>query len=866
MTSPSQSVDPAAAASRPGAGVRRGNDAVPSRRAVLRGGMFGGAALASLRALGLNSPAAASDGPARGGRGPGTARAGLTQKSVPLGPEPAGSPGTLPSAADTPGPARGYDFNQRWLFGGVYVAGSEQPGHADADFAPVTLPHTVTPLSWSDWDHRAWEKVWIYRKHFPGSEVGGGRVFADFDGVMTNATVVINGVTVATHEGGYLPFSAELTGHLNPDDNVLAVIVDSRWLDVPPDNPVGGTKFVDFLQPGGIYRDVALRIVPEVFVSDVFARPVNVLTSPSLDLQVYVDAGSVPAGPVRIAAELLDGGATIATSSLAGSVTTTGTNVAKLSIGGLAGIELWSPGTPKLYTVRVTLSVPGAPGHTFEVRTGFREAVFQLDGFYLNGQRLEIFGLNRHQLYPYLGMAAPERLQRRDAEILRNDLNCNMVRCSHYPQSPHFLDACDELGLMVWEEPPGWGYVGDEAFQQIVLQNTRDMITRDRNRPSVVIWGTRLNETRNYPALYAQTREIAYELDGSRQTSGTVTFHSTAGWAEDVYAYDDYSSTPGHPVLQAPIPGVPYLVTEAVGASDGLRRCRWIDDEKVLALQGRMHAQVHDIAQSDERYAGLLAWCGFDYASIAGDEKIWRTLKTPGVIDTFRVPKPGAAFYRSQLSPESRPVILPMFFWDFSSAGPGGAAGPGPHAIIATNCDWLILHLDGEYWRTAYPDKTNFGNLACPPAIADLTVDAADLLADGSGPPELRIDGYLHGELVLSVPMSADTTRDRLALTVDDRSIQADGHDTTRLTVKALDAYGNPRPRAGGDVTLSVHGPATLIGENPFPFGVYGGVGGAFVRSRPGRTGLVTITAQHPGLGHATGQLTVTAPSGRQFL
>ena len=131
--------------------------------------------------------------------------------------------------------------------------------------------------------------------------------------------------------------------------------------------------------------------------------------------------------------------------------------------------------------------------------TGFRQASFELDGFYLNGERLQIFGLNRHQLFPYTGMAAPARLQARDAQLIKQELNCNMVRCSHYPQSPHFLDACDQLGLMVWEEPPGWQYVGDENFDGIFLQNVHDMVIRDRNRPSVVVWGTRLNETASYP-------------------------------------------------------------------------------------------------------------------------------------------------------------------------------------------------------------------------------------------------------------------------------------------------------------------------------------------------------------------------------
>jgi beta-galactosidase len=129
---------------------------------------------------------------------------------------------------------------------------------------------------------------------------------------------------------------------------------------------------------------------------------------------------------------------------------------------------------------------------------------------------------------------------------------------------------------------------------------------------------------------------------------------------------------------------------------------------------------------------------------------------------------------------------------------------------------------------------------------------------DGSGRPELRIDGYVGGRLAASVRMSADPSRDRLALAADDRSIQADGTDTTRVTFLAVDAYGNQRPRAAGDVRLSLTGPAVLIGDNPFSFGAYGGVGGAFVRSEPGRAGLVTVTAQHPDLGRAAVGVTVT--------
>ena len=832
--------------------------ATPSRRAVLRGGALSGAALlAQARSRrGGNAPAArtAQDpgaGDARTGAGAG-AEYGAGQDAP-------RADAVLTAATRPDSLARSYDFNQGWLFGGVYVAGSEQPGYHDAGFTQVTLPHTVTPLSWRGWDYTSWENVWIYRKHLAGADVPGGRVFADFDGAATNATVVLNGVAVAAHQGGYLPFSAELTGQLAAGDNVLAVIVDARWLDVPPNNPAGGAASVDYLQPGGIYRDVTLRVVPDVYIADVRALPVNVLTANrGLRIQVTLDAGTAPAGAFHVAAQLLDGAREIAATAGTGLLTATGPTVATLTMTGLADVALWSPENPQLYTLRTAITHATAPPHSVDIITGFRQAVFEPGGFSLNGQPYKIFGLNRHQLFPYLGMAAPARLQRRDAEIIRNELNCNMVRCSHYPQSPHFLDACDELGLMVWEEPPGWAYVGDEAFQRIVLQNVHDMVVRDRNRPSVIVWATRLNETASVVGLYEQTRQLAYDLDGTRPTTGAMPSYSLTGWAEDVYGYDDYHSSNGNATLELPLPGVPWLVSEAVGALDGPPLYRWTDTGGVLATQGRMHAQVHNIAQAGPRYAGLLGWCAFDYASLNGGNRIWDNLKTPGVLDTFRVPKPGAAFYRSQVSPADHPVILPMFFWDF---GPGSPVfGPGPGAIIATNCDRLDIYLDGEHIASTTPDVGEYGNLAFPLAFADLTT------IDGASRPELRIDGSVAGRVAASVRMSADTTRDRLSLVADDTSIQADGSDATRLTFRALDAYGNQRPYVPGDVTLTLAGPATLVGDNPFPFGSYGGVGGAFVRSAPGRTGLVTVRAEHSSLGHATVRLTVTPAPGRTFL
>ncbi|MDQ6778859.1 MAG: hypothetical protein M3071_22140, partial [Actinomycetota bacterium] len=789
-----------------------------SRREVLRAGVLGGAAFA------LNS---------------GTAQ------------------GAKPKPKPKPAPLRPvtYDFNQGWRFGGAYVNGAQEPGHADAGYARVTVPHTVTPLSWGSWNPGTWERVWIYRKHFSGATLTNGRVFLDFDGVMTDATVYLNGVEMTQHQGGFLPWSVELTGGLSGGHNVLAVVVDGRWLQVPPEGNPGGPGDIDYLVPAGIYRDVTLRLVPDAFISDVFAKPTNVLSgAPSLEVEVTIDAASAPQR-VQLTVELLDRSRRVAARIVDVRVRK-GTTVVGVTLGAIPGITLWSPDTPKLYTVRTTLSGKSIPAHTLDVTTGFRLATFTAGGFYLNGQRLQIFGLNRHQLFPYTGMAAPARLQARDAELIKTELNCNMVRCSHYPQSPHFLDACDRLGLMVWEEPPGWQYMGDpHTFQALVLENVRDMVMRDRNRPSVIVWGTRINETaNNYEQLYAETRALAYRLDGTRQTTGAMAIQSTAGWSEDVFAYDDYHTSGGNAILEPPPPGLPYMVSEAVGSIDGPPLYRWIDSSLALETQAVLHAQVHDIARSNPAYSGLLAWCTVDYASLVGGKRIWQNMKWGGVLDTFRVPKPGASFYRSQVDPGVLPIILPAFYWDFGPSSPAG--GPGANAMIATNCQMLELYLNGQLLMSATPDTVNYGSLAYPPAFVNLTVD-------GTALPTLRIDGYLGGNLVTSLQMSSNPSTDHLSLNLEDAAIEGNGFDATRFTFRALDAYGNQRPYVSGDVTLSLTGPAVLVGQNPFDFAGYGGVGGTFIRSQAGRTGVVTVTASHPTLGQASAKLTVAAARGR---
>src|SRR5699024_1546484 len=148
-------------------------------------------------------------------------------------------------------------------------------------------------------------------------------------------------------------------------------------------------------------------------------------------------------------------------------------------------VNEWSPENPNLYD----LVILEEEDILYQQKVGFRRAEFTKDGFYLNGENYPIIGLNRHQDYPYVGYAMPEEWQVEDVNVLKYQLGLNLVRTSHYPQSPAFIAACDEIGLLVFEEIPGWQHIGEGEWQDVLLQNVREMVVRDRNHPSVILWG-----------------------------------------------------------------------------------------------------------------------------------------------------------------------------------------------------------------------------------------------------------------------------------------------------------------------------------------------------------------------------------------
>ena len=381
-------------------------------------------------------------------------------------------------------------INRNWRFSAKNIAAGHAKDFDDSSFDQVVVPHTNLPLPWHSFDEKSYEFVSLYRRRFKlPAEAKGKRVFVDFEGVMTASTVWINGVNLGEYRGGYTPFSFELTPHLDFEgDNLLAVDVDSTER---PDIPPFGYQ-IDYLTFGGIYREVALRIVPQTFIENVFAQPKDVLSAaPTVDVHTYIQHSGASTAPLTLLVELLDGDKVIAsgTAKIAASAPSADPVEHVVHIEKLGAIRLWDLDHPSLYEARVTLQQGRFALDQDTRRFGFREAVFTKQGFHLNGKVIKLRGLDRHQTFPYVGQAMPARPQRQDAKILRETLRCNIVRTSHYPQSRHFLDACDEIGLLVLEEIPGWQHIGPQPWQDISVDNVSRMVRRDWNHPSIILWG-----------------------------------------------------------------------------------------------------------------------------------------------------------------------------------------------------------------------------------------------------------------------------------------------------------------------------------------------------------------------------------------
>jgi beta-galactosidase len=737
------------------------------------------------------------------------------------------APSALAMAADTTKDNEGrlvLPMNRNWLYSRSVVEGAHEKSFDDSGYERVVIPHTNVRLPWHSFDEKSYEFVSSYRRHFKlPPEARGKHVFVDFEGAMTASTVWINGTRLGEYKGGYTPFSFELTSHLDFDgENVLAVDLDSSER---PDIPPFGYE-IDYLTFGGIYREVSLRIVPASFIDNVFAKPKDVLsTHPGLDVDCHVQHLEAPREPLRLEVELRDGDRIVQKGSL--NVPASGAasedTVHTLALANLGPIKLWDLAHPNLYKVEVTLWRGKQLVDSVSRVIGFREAQFTDHGFELNGKIIKLRGLDRHQTFPFVGQAMPGRPQRRDAYILRHNLKCNIVRTSHYPQSRHFLDACDEMGLLVLEEIPGWQHIGDQAWQDISVDNVGRMIKRDWNHPSIILWGVRINESRDNHDFYTRTNALAHKLDPTRQTGG-IRYFQESEFLEDVFTMNDFGwplKLPNHPR---------YLNTEFVGHTYPTKT---IDQVERLTEHMIRHARVHDQLASDAQYAGGIAWCAFDYNTHgnfgSGDRICYH-----GVTDIFREPKPAAGFYKSQCDPEEEVVLEPAFHWARGDASIGFS-----HAVVCSNCEHIKFFMGDALVAEADPDHKQFAHLRYAPFVIDLP-DPWHKWGD------LRLEGYIQGKLVITKTYSGKGIDQKFALLPDDTSLIGDGADTTRVVLRVTDEYGAIRPFANDAVKLELEGPGEIIGDNPFA--LIGGTGAVWIRAKE-QAGTVRLTATHPVLG-----------------
>ncbi|MBE6989785.1 MAG: glycoside hydrolase family 2 protein [Ruminococcaceae bacterium] len=789
-------------------------------------------------------------------------------------------------------------LNDGWEFTRQFGEELLPPG-AGQDWTEVRLPHTCAQMPYDYFDESIYQMVCHYRRTLdvPASWAG-KRLLLTIGAAGHRAEVYLDGTKLAEHRCGYTAFQTDLTDHVRPGgSHTLSIKVDSREsLDQPPFGYV-----IDYMTYGGLYREVWLDVKEPVHIVDVFAMPR--ITCGGAPAALPLAPELVPDGLVEseVICTGLSGGSYVLrqTAALAGAVLASQTTPlgpilrpeqTVTAVLAVPSIRLWDTDNPCLYTLTTELLRNGEVMDTHTVRIGFRDILFAADGFYLNGIKRKLRGLNRHQSYPYVGYAMPASMQRLDADILKNELGVNAVRTSHYPQSRHFIDRCDELGLLVFTEIPGWQHIGGEAWKRQAVQNTADMVRQYRNHPSVILWGVRINESGDDDALYAQTNAVAHRLDPTRPTGG-VRYSKKSHLLEDVYTYNDFlhdGTNRGCEPKRAVTPDMDkaYLISEYNGHMFPTKQ---FDSEYHLLDHALRHAAVLDAVAGEDDIAGSFGWCMFDYNTHrdfgSGDRICYH-----GVMDMYRNPKPAAAVYAAQQ--EAEPVLEITSRMDIGEH-PSGNMG---RVYIITNADSvrmyrnnLLLHEythgDSPYKNlrrgpiliTDYigsrleqegygPDQTKlvrdilnhsaiygFGKL--PPRILAKAAramamyhmtfqDAYRLYSKyigswGDSATTYRFEAVKDGRVVKTVvcaPVTGVTLRARADHTAL-REIST--YDVAAVRVSACDQNGHPLPFFHGSVELAVEGPIELIG--PRLLQLRGGCGGTYVKTT-GRAGEASLT------------------------
>lgn len=788
-------------------------------------------------------------------------------------------------------------LNDDWLFTEQFEDSLMAPEYPENTLQPIRLPHTCKETPFHYFDESLYQMVSGYRRHLLiPKDWQGKRILLTFEGAAHDSTVFCNGKKVGEHHCGYTAFTVDLTDNvLYGQDNLLCVRLDSREnLNVPPFGYV-----IDYMTYGGIYRDVRLEVKEKVSLSDIFVHtaidfrssPVTAQITSEITLtesnenvtirQYYMPKSTATA---QESWRLLCEQTVSADVSCDKEFSLTATITAPL---------LWDTEEANLYILKTQLYQDNTLLDETETTFGIREAVFKKDGFYLNGRKLRIRGLNRHQSFPYVGYAMPKSMQRLDADLLKKELGLNAVRTSHYPQSHYFLERCDELGLLVFTEFPGWQHIGDDAWKAQAVANAEDMIRQYRNHPSIILWGIRINESPDDDAFYEKTNAVAHKLDPSRPTGG-VRAMKKSHLLEDVYTYNDFlhdGEMPGCDPKKKVTSDMekPYLISEYNGH---MYPTKAFDNEERRSEHAIRHANVLDAVAGQPDIAGSFGWCMFDYNTHkdfgSGDRICYH-----GVMDMFRNPKLASNIYACEQ--EQTPVLEITSSMDIGEH-PGCNRG---NIYILSNADSVKMYKNDRFIKEYLPEMSPYKHLKHGPILIDDFIgdslaqnerfrpkhakeitDAMNLVARGSLnhiPKRLyltalkllliyhidfaevtrlytkyigdwggtatiyRFDAIKDGKVVKSV--TKEPVREIRLEAEADHTILTEQHtyDVALVRIRAVDDHGNVLPFYQEPVRLITEGDISIIG--PDTIALQGGMGGTYVKST-GRSGRGALLLQ----------------------
>lgn len=731
-------------------------------------------------------------------------------------------------------------LNNDWKFTENFSDELIDRTYDDSGLSDVRLPHTCKQVPLHYFDESEYQMVSGYRKTiYAPKKWKNKKLLLTFEGVAHDSKVYINGEFAGGHHCGYTAFTVDISDKLIfGEDNVITVRVDSNEnLNIPPFGFV-----IDYMIFGGIYRDVYLDVKNSVYIDDVFVMTKLARDGTNSAAVSEIEVKGIKEGvkirqlirkksngeefkPLGDAVDVKD--CDIKDSGI------NNNNMVYTLTKNTGRVDLWDVDNPVLYELKTELIFREKVIDERTVTFGYRKAVFHEDGFYLNGRKLKIRGLNRHQSYPYVGYAMPESMQKLDADILKKELGLNAVRTSHYPQSHYFLDRCDELGLLVLTELPGWQHIGDEEWKLQAIENVRDMVRQYRNHTSVILWGVRINESVDDDDFYERTNAAARKLDPTRPTGG-VRCHKNSTLLEDVYTYNDFIHNGKNKGCDRKTDVTsdihkPYLITEYNGHMYPTKPFDWEEHRTEHAIR---HANVLDAVAKQKDIAGSFGWCMFDYNTHkdfgSGDRICYH-----GVMDMFRNAKLAAAVYA--VLQDKIPVLEISSSMDIGEH-PGCNMGD---IYIFTNADSVKMYKNDKLIKEFFASDTKYKHLKHAP------IPLKDYIGNWGGASAVyRFDAIKDGEIVKTVyrmPMK----KVYINACIDHAELsEKNTYDVAAVRIKATDEHGNVLNFFNDPVSFSTFGPVELIG--PETVSLCGGMGGTYVKTtgKSGKAGLIIRCGQ----------------------